>query len=186
MTKTLCCIKDCENPITSVGFCKLHYNRFNLYGHPLAGELHDYQKPRLPYKKEKQARNAMIKRCYDSTKRNYSYYGGRGIRVCDRWLLSFENFYDDLGEAPDGSSLERINVNGNYEPANCKWANVFEQNRNQRSTRLNKEMVTEAHLRLAKGEKLADIARSLGVKYHTLYSATSGLSWMDMRPEGNG
>ena len=63
---------------------------------------------------------------------NYKYYGGRGITVCDRWLSSFPNFLEDMGERPEGLTLDRINNDGNYEPSNCMWATKREQSNNQR------------------------------------------------------
>lgn len=63
---------------------------------------------------------------------NYEHYGGRGIKMCDSWLNSFENFYKDMGERPEGMTLDRIDVNGNYEPGNCRWAAQTTQTRNTR------------------------------------------------------
>lgn len=75
---------------------------------------------------------AMIGRCSRPNNCGYKWYGARGIRVCDRWLNSFENFLEDMGERPKGKSLDRINNDGNYEPSNCRWATQKEQIRNQR------------------------------------------------------
>ena len=73
----------------------------------------------------------MRRRCLDKNSKNYFRYGGRGIKICDRWLESFENFYADMGEPPSiKHSIDRINNNGNYEPSNCRWATNKQQNRN--------------------------------------------------------
>ncbi len=76
----------------------------------------------------------MKQRCYNQARREWRRYGGRGITVCDRWRDSFENFRADMGDPPKGHSLDRINNDGNYEPANCRWADVFTQQGNRRNT----------------------------------------------------
>lgn len=73
----------------------------------------------------------MIQRCRNPNNTNYAHYGGRGISVCDRWL-SFESFLADMGERPDGTTLDRIDVNGNYALENCRWAPNRVQKANQR------------------------------------------------------
>lgn len=74
-------------------------------------------------------------RCYDSNHRNFTNYGGRGIKICDRWRENYEQFLADMGRRPSAKhSIDRIDVNGNYEPGNCRWATSSEQRRNQRNS----------------------------------------------------
>ena len=82
---------------------------------------------------------AMIRRCNIQKASNYQSYGGRGITVCERWLESYINFKEDMGERPEGRTLDRTNVNGNYEPSNCRWATDKEQASNKRKSKKNPE-----------------------------------------------
>lgn len=79
--------------------------------------------------------SAMRTRCVNSKRRDWKDYGGRGIKVCDRWMNSFENFLADMGLRPAETSLDRINVDGDYEPSNCRWATATEQRGNQRKAK---------------------------------------------------
>lgn len=74
---------------------------------------------------------SMIGRCQRAVTNSYRSYGGRGISICERWH-TFEAFLADMGERPIGTSLDRINCDGNYEPSNCRWATAKEQAQNKR------------------------------------------------------
>jgi hypothetical protein len=78
---------------------------------------------------------AMIARCCNPNHEHYASYGGRGIVVCDRWR-DFENFLSDMGERLIGTTLDRIDNDGNYEPGNCRWATAKQQRNNRRKRRV--------------------------------------------------
>jgi hypothetical protein len=79
--------------------------------------------------------SGMKTRCENPKEKRWKDYGGRGIKVCHRWQR-FEHFLEDMGQPPLGSSIERRNNNGDYCPANCKWATRSEQGRNKRNNRI--------------------------------------------------
>lgn len=74
----------------------------------------------------------MKQRCLNPNHDAWYRYGGMGITICSRWRDSFENFLTDMGERPEGRTLDRIDKDGNYEPGNCRWATPLEQSNNKR------------------------------------------------------
>lgn len=90
-------------------------------------KTHGQSRPRTP---EYTTWGMMKSRCLNPKNKRYNRYGGRGITICARWLESFQNFYDDMGARPAGTSLERRDNDGNYEPLNCYWATPKEQQNN--------------------------------------------------------
>lgn len=107
---------------------------------------------------------AMMSRCFKQHCPGYEDYGGRGITVCERWK-KFENFLADMGERPAGTSLDRIDNDGNYEPSNCRWATEFQQKRNTRRT----VFVVHDGIALC----LKDWANKLGIKPMTIWTRHS-------------
>lgn len=101
----------------------------------------------------------MIQRCRNPKSNRYSSYGGRGIKVCDRWL-KFENFYSDMGSRPEGLTLDRIDVNGDYCPDNCRWITNLEQQNNRRDN-----VLIEFQ---GKVQTIADWSRELNLTYSIL------------------
>lgn len=85
----------------------------------------------MAHTREYNSWSAMRHRCMTPTANSYDRYGGRGIQVCDEWKDSFEQFYRDMGPRPEGTTLDRINNDGHYQPSNCRWATYAEQRQNQ-------------------------------------------------------
>jgi hypothetical protein len=103
----------------------------------------------------------MISRCTKPTNAKFKDYGGRGIKVCDRWmgLTGFDNFIEDMGDRLDGASIDRIDNNGDYCPENCRWATREQQERNKRTTRY---LTFEGHRKpLAEWAEFCGIPRKL-------------------------
>jgi hypothetical protein len=109
---------------------------------------------------------SMKDRCYNPRIQSYPHYGGRGIKVCDRWLESFSNFYSDLGPKPSPEhSLDRIDVDGDYCPENCRWASPTEQANNKRHN----VYVSYQGKRMT----IMQASRLCGIRYVTLYQRFS-------------
>lgn len=113
--------------------------------------------------------DCMKKRCSNPNNNRFYLYGGRGIKVCDRWK-SFQLFLLDMGPCPDGFNIDRINVNGNYEPENCRWASTKDQ-------ALNRRVVYESATINGVTKPVVEWLRETGVLYATFWSRTRRNKW---------
>lgn len=100
----------------------------------------------------------IIERCCNTKSSNYKTYGAKGITICKKWRDSFEEFLKDMGERPEGLSIDRIDVSGNYEPNNCRWADAKTQARNRTNNR--KITLGEKTLNLIEWSELSGIKPS--------------------------
>lgn len=133
-----CSVEGCTRKHNSHGYCSMHGRRMKLYGdvnfyvRKRNGEMSNNKHEYWTYKH-------MHTRCENKKCKDYSEYGGRGIKVCTRWSGTdgFHNFLFDMGTKPSkSSSLDRIDVNGDYCPENCRWAEPWVQSSNTRTRSL--------------------------------------------------
>ena len=119
----------------------------------------------------------MMQRCYSSNAIGYKYYGGRGIKVCDRWQASILAFYEDMGHKPDGCQIDRIDNDGNYEPNNCRWATPTENLRHKRDVVLSMEIADKIRELKEQGLKRKEIAIKLNINPNNLGCVLYNKNW---------
>lgn len=126
------CKCDCgQDTVTYTGFIGVKTNSCGCLKKETALKISTHRLSGTPTYK---SWDSMKRRCYVEHSENYKSYGGRGIKVCEKWQ-KFSGFLEDMGVRPDGMTLDRIDVNGNYEASNCRWATSKQQADNKTNTR---------------------------------------------------
>lgn len=120
-------------------------------------------------------------RCENKNDKNYAIYGGRGVKMSSLWSSSFAQFFADMGKKPSPAhSIDRIDVDGDYEPGNCRWATQEEQCQNKTNNVLTPEIVRAARIKKSEGASVKSIARFYGIHPATIAQAIRRYTWANI------
>lgn len=176
-----CKIPGCGREAKGRGYCLMHYRRFRKYGNASHLEKEHHGKTNTS---EYVTWCRMKDRCYNLKDKRYKNYGGRGIKVCDRWRNSFSAFYEDMGKRPfHKAEIDRKDNDGNYDPGNCRWVTRLVNMRNQSTTKLTMGKAREIRHKHKNGDiSIKELALIYNVCYSTIHYIITNKNW---REEGS-
>ncbi len=186
MDNKICKIEDCDFEIYSLGMCSKHYRRFKRHGNPTITlrkhERHGFYNSSL-YRRW----DCILQRCTNPNNKDYKNYGGRGIKVCDRWLNSFSAFYEDMGDIPfKDAQIDREDNDGDYTLKNCRWTTSVVNAQNRRSNVLNWFTVRSIRRLYALKKYLRkDLCKIYNLKFGTLKQVIYNQTWKGIEPLKN-
>lgn len=169
-----CSVSGCEGEYHANGLCKKHNWRYKKNGDPNIVK-HEYHG--LRDAPEYHSWKGIIQRCENPNSSGWARYGGRGIRMCERWRNSFSAFLEDMGERPfPKAQVDRIDNDGNYEPGNCIWTTNKENSRHSTRSKLNYQKA-EAIRDMADIMTPMKLAGIYGVSKSCIRDVINGVSW---------
>lgn len=144
------------------------------YIHGESGGRHSSQSSEIS------AWKAMISRCENHNNQSYKWYGGKGIKVCDRWRNDYTKFLEDMGRKPTPKhTLGRLNDKGDYDPLNCEWQTWTKQLRTSKNAKLTMVKAREIRMLYGRGYSSGDLAKEFGVTRTTICNVINGVSWKE-------
>lgn len=173
-----CSMVGCNNEVKAKGYCHKHYVRFKRYGNSSTVKIELHGMKKTP---EYQVWQNLKKRCNNITHKNYMYYGGRGISVCESWDTSFINFYNDMGKRPfPEAQIDRIDNDKGYSKDNCEWVSPLQNMRHTSRTKLSMEKAREIrNMYFKENHRIIDISKVYKVSPTAISSVITNRTWKE-------
>ncbi len=175
----ICEIDGCNKKHKAKGLCSMHLSRLERHG-DINYKSREYHG--MFHSPEYKVYRMMLSRCYNPNTDAFKYYGARGIKVCNRWLHSFINFYQDMGERPSSNyQIDRENNNKDYSPDNCSWVTVAVNAQNRRSNVVNWFTVRSIRrLYVMKKYTQVELSKIYALNKYTIFDIVHNKTWAEV------